>query len=61
MEKSRDNMIKLNCKSMGMIAGGSGITPMLQLIRDVVKNRNDNTEMTLLFSNKVCFRLNKYL
>ncbi|XP_063679867.1 NADH-cytochrome b5 reductase 1-like [Bolinopsis microptera] len=52
VEKSRDNIIKLNCKRMGMIAGGSGITPMLQLIRDVVKNRNDNTEMTLLFSNK---------
>ena len=52
-EKSKDNIAKLRCKRIGMIAGGSGITPMLQLIKDVVKHRNDNTEMTLLFSNKV--------
>ncbi|KAL5260528.1 hypothetical protein ACHWQZ_G010610 [Mnemiopsis leidyi] len=51
-EKSKDNIAKLRCKRIGMIAGGSGITPMLQLIKDVVKHRNDNTEMTLLFSNK---------
>ena len=35
-----------------MIAGGSGITPMLQIVRDVFKNESENTKISLLFANQ---------
>ncbi|KAF1783834.1 Riboflavin synthase-like beta-barrel [Phytophthora cactorum] len=35
--------------SIGMIAGGSGITPMLQLIKTICRNPEDRTEITLLY------------
>lgn len=39
-------------KKVGMIAGGTGITPMLQLIRAILKDPKDRTEMWLLFANQ---------
>ena len=39
-------------KKLGMIAGGTGITPMLQVIRAILKNPNDKTKMWLIFANK---------
>jgi cytochrome-b5 reductase len=39
-------------KKVAMIAGGTGITPMLQLIRQVFKDPEDNTELWLLFANQ---------
>ncbi|CAG2210830.1 E1.6.2.2 [Mytilus edulis] len=39
-------------KKLGMIAGGTGITPMLQLVRAIFKDKNDNTEISLLFANQ---------
>jgi len=39
-------------RKIGMIAGGTGITPMLQVIRAVLKNPKDKTELWLLFANK---------
>mmetsp|Transcript_131365 Transcript_131365/g.319214 ORF Transcript_131365/g.319214 Transcript_131365/m.319214 type:complete len:328 (-) Transcript_131365:39-1022(-) len=39
-------------KYIGMVAGGSGVTPMLQLLNAILKNPRDNTEVRLLFSNK---------
>ena len=44
-------------KKVGMIAGGTGITPMLQLIRQILKNKEDKTEVSLLFANQVCIVL----
>ncbi|XP_010454305.1 PREDICTED: NADH-cytochrome b5 reductase-like protein [Camelina sativa] len=38
-------------KHIGMIAGGSGITPMLQVIDAIVKNPEDNTQISLLYAN----------
>lgn len=38
-------------KSIGMVAGGTGITPMLQVIDQIVTNPDDQTEVTLLFAN----------
>uniref|UniRef100_T1J8N4 NADH-cytochrome b5 reductase n=1 Tax=Strigamia maritima TaxID=126957 RepID=T1J8N4_STRMM len=37
---------------IGMIAGGTGITPMLQLIRQMLWDPNDKSEMWLLFANQ---------
>lgn len=39
-------------KRVSMIAGGTGITPMLQLIRAVFRDKNDRTSMSLLFANQ---------
>jgi nitrate reductase (NAD(P)H) len=38
-------------RKIGMVAGGTGITPMFQIIQAVVKNR-DKVSITLLFGNK---------
>ncbi|XP_059637998.1 NADH-cytochrome b5 reductase-like protein [Cornus florida] len=38
-------------KHIGMIAGGSGITPMLQIIDYILKNPDDNTQVSLLYAN----------
>lgn len=35
-----------------MLAGGTGITPMLQLIRAIIKDPTDNTQTSLLFANQ---------
>lgn len=37
---------------IGMIAGGTGITPMLQIIAAVLQTPNDLTELSLLYANK---------
>ncbi|KAJ2156648.1 hypothetical protein GGF46_005048 [Coemansia sp. RSA 552] len=39
-------------KEIGMVAGGSGITPMVQLIQHVLNDPNDSTKLTLVFANK---------
>ncbi|TGO13428.1 hypothetical protein BTUL_0070g00200 [Botrytis tulipae] len=38
-------------KKMGMIAGGTGITPMYQLIRAICEDPTDETSVTLLYGN----------
>lgn len=42
----------VTAKRVGMIAGGTGITPMLQLVRQMLKDPADTTEMALLFANQ---------
>lgn len=42
---------ELGCKSIGMIAGGTGITPMYQIIQEILKNPNDGTKIYLIFGN----------
>ncbi|KAM9376118.1 NADH-cytochrome b5 reductase 2 [Pholidichthys leucotaenia] len=39
-------------KHIGMIAGGTGITPMLQLIRRITADPSDNTKCSLIFANQ---------
>jgi cytochrome-b5 reductase len=39
-------------KELGMIAGGSGITPMFQIIRRICEDPRDDTKTTLLYANK---------
>ena len=43
-------------RHFGMIAGGTGITPMLQIVRAIIRGRprnggSDNTEVDLIFAN----------
>ena len=45
-------LITKNYKNIGMIAGGSGITPMIPIIRTVLSNESDSTQLDLLFANK---------
>jgi cytochrome-b5 reductase len=41
-----------HAKQIGMIAGGTGITPMLQIIRCALKDLKDQTKFYLLFANQ---------
>lgn len=34
------------------LAGGTGITPMLQLVREVCRDPSDSTQLSLLFANQ---------
>nr|2EIX_A Chain A, NADH-cytochrome b5 reductase [Physarum polycephalum]2EIX_B Chain B, NADH-cytochrome b5 reductase [Physarum polycephalum] len=43
----KPNMVK----EMGMIAGGTGITPMLQVARAIIKNPKEKTIINLIFAN----------
>lgn len=38
-------------RAIGMVAGGTGITPMLQVIRAALKNPNDQTQLSLIYAN----------
>jgi len=38
-------------KKIAMIAGGTGITPMLQVIQEILKNPADKTQINLVFAN----------
>ncbi|KAJ8791774.1 hypothetical protein J1605_020496 [Eschrichtius robustus] len=48
----KSNPVITTVKSVGMIAGGTGITPMLQLIRAIMKDPDDQTVCHLLFANQ---------
>ena len=45
-------LVTKNYKNIGMIAGGSGITPMIPIIRTVLGGESDTTQLNLLFANK---------
>jgi len=49
-KKAEDEVV--HTKQVSMIAGGTGITPMLQLIRAVFRDEDDKTELSLLFANQ---------
>jgi len=38
-------------RAFGMLAGGTGITPMLQVIQAILKNPADRTQVSLIFAN----------
>ncbi|KAH7313835.1 hypothetical protein B0I35DRAFT_376305 [Stachybotrys elegans] len=40
------------CNKIGMLAGGTGITPMFQLIRAICENDRDTTEISLIYANR---------
>jgi ferredoxin-NADP reductase len=39
-------------RKIGMIAGGTGITPMLQIINAIMKEKKCSIELSLLFANQ---------
>lgn len=39
-------------KHIGMIAGGTGITPLLAVVREIMKDPGDTTKISLIFANK---------
>ncbi|XP_020685101.1 NADH-cytochrome b5 reductase-like protein isoform X1 [Dendrobium catenatum] len=38
-------------KKLGMVAGGTGITPMVQVIKAILKNPDDKTQVSLIYAN----------
>lgn len=50
LRKDPPTLIKVN--KVAMIAGGTGITPMLQLIRHITKDSADSTQLCLLYANQ---------
>lgn len=40
------------CKYIGMMSGGTGITPMLQIMAAVLRDPEDTTEMSLIYANQ---------
>ncbi|VDD93754.1 unnamed protein product [Enterobius vermicularis] len=51
-KKKTDTPTKQAYSKIGMIAGGSGITPMLQIIRAILEDDTDDTVVFLLFANQ---------
>jgi len=45
-------VVPVKYKEVGMIAGGTGITPMLQLVEAILRDPNDKTQINLLFANQ---------
>ncbi|TFJ88425.1 hypothetical protein NSK_000774 [Nannochloropsis salina CCMP1776] len=50
--KSRGVLSSRTVSKVGMIAGGTGITPMLQVIREMLKDKGDKTKVWLLYANQ---------
>jgi len=50
--KTKNVVETREAKHIGLIAGGTGITPMLQVIRHVLSDPNDTTQLSLLFANQ---------
>lgn len=46
--KYRPNMTKC----LALVAGGSGITPLLQVITEIITNPEDETQISLLYANE---------
>ena len=50
--KSGEELRLVQVKHVGMMAGGTGITPMLQVIRAILKHPDDQTHVSLIFANQ---------
>lgn len=50
--KQKKELNTYNVKKIGMICGGTGITPMLQIINEIIyKPNNDKTQISMIFGN----------
>lgn len=50
--ESKNEIVPYQKKQIAMVAGGTGITPMLQIITEILKNKEDKTEIFLLYANQ---------
>jgi len=50
--KFKSGAKELSCTKLGMMAGGTGITPMLQIMAAILKDPADKTTMSLLYANQ---------
>ena len=50
--KKNDNIYIKKFNKIGMIAGGSGITPIFQLINKIISSNSDKTALSLIYSTK---------
>ncbi|CAB9516282.1 Nitrate reductase [NADH] (Fragment) [Seminavis robusta] len=41
-----------SCNAIGMMAGGTGITPMLQILHFIFRNPNDKTRVKMIYANQ---------
>jgi cytochrome-b5 reductase len=49
--KSSDKVTRKTVGQLGMIAGGTGITPMLAIVRSILSDPQDTTQISLIFAN----------
>jgi len=49
--KRKNGLVSKTVKRVGMLAGGTGITPMYQLIHAVLRDSKDATDLSLIFGN----------
>lgn len=52
LKKGKDLVVPYQAKKFAMIAGGTGLTPMRQILQHIVKDPSDRTEVHLLFANQ---------
>ena len=55
-EEDGGELIDKRIKRVGMIAAGSGISPMFQLVQTVADSRGDNTSLSLIYSSRTPVR-----
>jgi cytochrome-b5 reductase len=52
IKKSGEYVTPPQVQTVGFIAGGTGITPVLQVIRAIMRDPEDTTEMFLIYANQ---------
>lgn len=52
IKKSGETVTPPQVKKLGFVAGGTGITPVLQVMRAILRDPKDTTEMFLIFANQ---------
>lgn len=44
-------VVQFNFDIINMIAGGTGLTPMYQVIQQIIKDKNDHTKVNMIYGN----------
>ena len=52
MKTGKRSLEQYQNKRFGFVAGGSGITPCMQVIREMLKNPRDHSDISLLYANQ---------
>ncbi|KAF8292977.1 NADH-cytochrome b5 reductase [Trypanosoma cruzi cruzi] len=52
VKDGKGKLKKMHTDAFTMVAGGTGITPMMQLIRAIMKNKEDRTNIFLVYANQ---------